>query len=76
MSTRPFAVMQVRAHLALDVSVQVQTLNPLSDLRSAFGLATLIITHDKALVREFAKGVLVLLDRKLVEEPTGDVLPH
>jgi peptide/nickel transport system ATP-binding protein len=57
---------------ALDVSVQAQILNLLCDLQAEFGLTTLIITHDMAVVHQLANRVAVLLKGKLVEEGTAE----
>ncbi|MFI0374083.1 ATP-binding cassette domain-containing protein [Actinomadura sp. 1N219] len=56
---------------ALDLSVQAQVLNLLTDLKAGHDLAYLFITHDLAVVRHLADRVAVLRRGRLVE--TGDV---
>ena len=52
---------------ALDVTIQAQVLNMMSDLQKQYGTATLLITHDLGVVAETCDKVAIMYAGEIVE---------
>ncbi|MEP3439737.1 MAG: ABC transporter ATP-binding protein [Hoeflea sp.] len=59
---------------ALDVTTQAQILETFRDLQASVGAATILITHDLAVVAETADRVAVMYAGRIIEEATTEQL--
>jgi peptide/nickel transport system ATP-binding protein len=76
---RPKLLIADEPTTALDVTIQAQILDLLARLRRELGMAVILITHDLAVVSEFADEVLVMYAGSVVERAPAQELfarPH
>jgi peptide/nickel transport system ATP-binding protein/oligopeptide transport system ATP-binding protein len=65
---RPRLLIADEPTTALDVTIQAQILDLLLDLREAFGMAIIMITHNMGVIAETADRVLVMYAGRIVEQ--------
>jgi oligopeptide/dipeptide ABC transporter ATP-binding protein len=68
LACRPALVIADEPTTALDVTIQAQILDLLRDMKTAFHLSLLLITHDLGVIAETADRVAVMYAGRLVEE--------
>jgi peptide/nickel transport system ATP-binding protein len=77
LAARPSVLLADEPVSMLDVSIRLEMLSLLDDLRKRFKLALLYITHDIASARYFANEVLVMYSGQIVERgPAENVTQH
>ena len=77
LSCEPKLLIADEPSTALDVSVQAQIMELLSNLKDQLGMAMLLITHDLAVVAQMADRVVVMYAGVVVEEaPLGELFTN
>ena len=68
LACHPALVIADEPTTALDLTIQAQVLDLLRELRTAFNLALLLITHDFGVIAEMADRVAVMYRGSFVEQ--------
>ena len=75
LACRPKLLIADEPTTALDVTIQAQVLELISDIRARLGMAVVLITHDLGVVAEHCDRVTVMYAGQVVEEgPTDKVI--
>lgn len=76
LAVKPEILLLDEAVSALDVSIQAQILDLLTDLRARYQLSILFISHDLGVIHHIADRVLVMKDGEVVETGAADDVFH
>lgn len=75
LACRPKLLIADEPTTALDVTIQAQVLELITDIRERLGMAVVLITHDFGVVAAHCDRVMVMYAGQVVEEgPTGEVI--
>jgi peptide/nickel transport system ATP-binding protein/oligopeptide transport system ATP-binding protein len=75
LACRPKLLIADEPTTALDVTIQAQVLELISDIRVRLGMSVVLITHDLGVVAEHCDRVMVMYAGQVVEEgPTAEVI--
>ncbi|WP_425418460.1 ABC transporter ATP-binding protein [Oricola indica] len=75
LASRPKLLVADEPTTALDVTIQAQVLELITDIRAKLGMSVVLITHDLGVVAEHCDRVMVMYAGQVVEEgPTDRVI--
>lgn len=74
LSCSPSLVIADEPTTALDVTIQAQVLELMSDLKDKLNTSIMLITHDLGVIAEMADDVIVLYSGRVVEETSAEEL--
>jgi peptide/nickel transport system ATP-binding protein len=74
LATSPRVLVADEPTTALDVTIQAQILDLLAEMKAAFGMAIMLITHAMGVVAEVAQRVAVMYAGRVVEEAPVETL--
>ncbi len=72
LSCNPKLLLADEPTTALDVTIQAQILDLLSDLKSKLNTSIILVTHDLGVVANFANRIQVMYAGEIIEEGTTD----
>jgi peptide/nickel transport system ATP-binding protein len=77
LACRPTLIIADEPTTALDVTIQAQVLNLLSELKTVLGMSVLLITHNLGIVAEYCSRVAVMYAGSIAEVASvGSIFKH